>query len=725
MFVRTGRGNFGGRRFAGRFNSADPRAERAALTSLVLALLLTATQITPAAAAPDLAGSAGPAGLTGFAEEDPAEEEDDGLRVEAESIYRVKPDEGVVEVTINYSLTNEVPNYTRGYTIYQTYFSNMSELIPLEAQQIEAHRSNGSTLSVTQTDVTDETQVSLSESNLGSWDVSFGRNLFFGQTRKITVSYVIPDGPARSEEAWARVNPAFIAVIPIPHGDPGLSTVRVELPVDFSVDVLGDDMVKTWSGGTQNLEAKNIEDPFEWGVAVLADNIEGHSQSSFDVPGVDGALSVSWWPGDNVWKDFIEDNAQAGLPILQEATGIPWPLGGELEISETVAPYIAGYAGWYYEPPGDTSDDAYVEVGEDLDLVVLMHELAHAWFNDDFTAMRWLSEGLSETLAQSTVEQVDSSQSDPFPATTRTDPHAVALIDWRIPGRDVDFDEESYGYSASYMVVSGIAEAIGDESMAAAITVMWDRANPYDITLDDPGPQRVDWMDALDAFEIIGGSSEAEDLFTKWVLDDDQSEQLAARADARIQYAALIDRNHAWQIPDLIPTLMAEWSFDDAMSLLAEMELILNSADDLAERAQTRSISVPIRPKEVYESTPAVAEAFDSVRHLIADQSEALDALLAALARNEEPSSFFDGIGLYGTDVDTDLALAVSLFEDSSYERSIEQADAVIVLLDDARSEGIRRVSIAAGAAFGLLVMLGLAIWLIRRRRARRVIAPA
>ena len=55
---------------------------------------------------------------------------------------------------------------------------------------------------------------------------------------------------------------------------------------------------------------------------------------------------------------------------------------------ETASPYLYGYAGWYMP------FESVIEVGDELDQHVMLHELAHIWFNDDLFEGRWINEAL-------------------------------------------------------------------------------------------------------------------------------------------------------------------------------------------------------------------------------------------------------------------------------------------------------------------------------------------
>ena len=85
------------------------------------------------------------------------------------------------------------------------------------------------------------------------------------------------------------------------------------------------------------------------------------------------------------------------MPDLETAIGLPWPVDRELGISEVSSTQIEGYAGLY-----DSATDE-IQISEDLDEQIIVHETAHAWFNGGLFAQRWISEGLADEYASRVI----------------------------------------------------------------------------------------------------------------------------------------------------------------------------------------------------------------------------------------------------------------------------------------------------------------------------------
>ncbi len=651
-----------------------------------------------------------------------AQVDGDGLRVVADAVYRVLPDEGAVEVEIDYAVTNQVPDRREGFQIIQTFFTSIADFYPKAATDLRAVRDDGSALTMTRRALDAEDEAALADSPFAFWDVDLGPNLFSQQTRRFTVSYRLPDGEARSPDAWARVNPAYASFPVVGRGDSGLGSVRVEFPPGYRVETFGADMVRSDPFGATVLTADAIAVPVEFFALMVGSSEFGLSSRPVEVDGVEGELVISSWPGDDEWDAFVERGLVEGIPFLIDAIGVDWPVEGELEVIETIAPALAGYGGWFYEPQGSGGDDAAIDVGEQLLMDLLGHEIAHAWFNDEFSRMRWLVEGLAEhfgiAMARALGEPVEE-----FEPVTVTSEGAIDLLDWRDPVFNADEPDptEAFGYAASYQIVSAIVDEIGDEALEETIVALFAGDNPYRPELDDPGPAAVDWRDLLDAAELIGGSEKTEDLLSEWVLGDDDEALLLARDAAQEAVARLGELEPAWVVPDLIPTLLAGWDFHDVETAVAEMTEILGDARALGDDAAARSVVVPSEPRVAYEAVDSMSEGFDDVRDGLATQRIALDRVLAAYDRAESPTGFFENIGLYGTDVDALVAEAHAAFEAADYDGAVAASAEVDRLRDDAESRGQQRVAIALGVVFAVLFVVLLVVLFLRRRTRRTV----
>lgn len=651
-----------------------------------------------------------------------AQSDDDGLRVVADAVYRVHPTEGTVEVEVSYTATNQVPNRRQGFQILQTFFRSIVDAFPDAAENLSAVRDNGTELALTKVALSAEEEAAFADSPYTVWEIDLGPNLFYQQTRRLTVTYTLPDGEPRSLDAWARVNPAYASFPVNASGDPGLSSVRVEFPPGYVVDTFGADFERSDPFGSTVLTASEIADPLEFFAVMVGSSEIGLNSRSVRIDGLDAELVISSWPGDDEWDAFVERGLVEGIPFLVDQIGVDWPVEGELEVIETVAPSLAGYGGWFYEPGGSDGTDAAIDVGEELQLDLLGHEISHAWFNEDFSNMRWLNEGLAEHFGTRMAEQLGATDISGFdPVTTRSE-GAVDLIDWGDPVFDNQLDRptEAFGYAASSQLITEIADEIGDEQLEAALVVLFGGQNPYRVTLDDPGPARVDWRDLLDAVELIGASESAEDLLVEWVLDDDEEADLEGRAEAQDAVAGLEGHAPGWAVPDVLPRLLADWDFDDARALVAEMTLLLDDAQGLIDDAAGRSIAIPDAPRDAYESVERLSDGFEATRTGLDDQREALDRVLEAYDRADEPTAFLENIGLYGTDVDAVVAQAHAAFEAGDYAAAIAFADDTDELLDDAGPLGRQRLAIVVGVVVGFLLLVLLLVVLLRRRRRQR-----
>ena len=155
------------------------------------------------------------------------------------------------------------------------------------------------------------------------------------------------------------------------------------------------------------------------------------------------------WPEDDDWESTVSETLRAGLPGLRALIGLDWPVAHDLNVRERYTPALEGYAGVFFE------EDQRIDVSEDLDPVVIVHEASHAWFNDELFDERWIYEGLAEEYAWRVLTGVGVDAGDAPGRPKLDDPARVDLVAWSYPFviRDQETDDrEHYGYDTSFWV---------------------------------------------------------------------------------------------------------------------------------------------------------------------------------------------------------------------------------------------------------------------------------
>jgi hypothetical protein len=382
------------------------------------------------------------------------------------------------------------------------------------------------------------------------------------------------------------VGRAFASFYAWSSGDRG--TVRIEIPAGFDVDTYGDSVRTTKSGGRTILSA-TVDSTDRWSVGVYADNPKNLATRELDLADRE-SIVVRSWPEDKAWADHVSGLLTTALPTLEELLGLPWPVLGDLEVSEVHTPTLEGYAGIY-----DSTTDEIV-ITEDLDDLVIVHEAAHAWFDERLFDERWANEGLADLYASLTLEEGGQARRH-APEVSRTDKAAFPLLDWGPPQR-IDDEEtdarEDYGYDASWQLLEKLHAEIGDDGLRAVIRAAQAETIPYVGAGEAENlPGDADWRRFLDLLEEVGGSNAATDLFRTWVVEPTERSALQTRASMREAYAALVDAGDGWLPPLLVRSPMATWDWATARTRIAEAQKVLELRDRLASEASAAGLPAP------------------------------------------------------------------------------------------------------------------------------------
>ncbi|MBC7292485.1 MAG: hypothetical protein H5T83_14280, partial [Actinotalea sp.] len=669
-----------------------------------LTLLLAAAAATSALALPSAAGAATvpapPAAAAATTAPRPAEPEDlsDGLRVVGSTTYTVDLPASVVRVEHTATLTNEAPDTVRDGYVEQHYFPSYAVPVLVGATSIAAESEGRGSLRV---------DVEEGDGVFYGWAVvDLAPDLWFGATQTIRLSYEVPAQPPRSGTA-VQVNSAFATFPVLPDGDPGLTSITVMTPDAVDVEVVGASMSRTRRDGWVVHTADDIADPVDWFATVVVRDDDAMVDRL--VFYLDNGVLLQGWPGDEEWLAFTGDLVERGLPALREAIGRPWNQTGRLTIVETSAPYAYGYAGWYER------SRSLIEIGDDLDPQVTLHEMAHAWFDEETFAERWLSEAFADEFAALAMAELGWDRPAPEPVTG-DEPGALPLNDWA----DVDLltpeaeEQEAYGYAASWWVARRLVEEIGVEGVAGVVGAAADRRSPYAVQGEPSSPDVADWRMVLDLAELVAGSTQAEPLFRDLVVADADLAALDARAAARVAYDGLTEVADGWPPPAALRDAMAAWRFEDVAGMVALVDALYGQRDAIAEDLARADVVVPASLQQEFQRSEDLA----ALEVVMDDAEDAAQALADATSALAAPGPLAR-LGLLLTDAEAQLDRALAGLEAGDF-------DLVAAAARDASGDvaGAARTG-AVGLAVLLLLALALAVVVRRRTRTRTPDEPS
>jgi hypothetical protein len=631
----------------------------------------------------------------------------DELDVGNDITYRVLPEEHVVQVEQVVTIQNNKQSTRNGNIITNYFYTSVFVLVPTNAVDFRA------TVSGRPVDFRYE------EANDGyqSAIVSTGSNVYAGERRTIDVVYRVPDAGPRNKGA-ARVNEAYVTFPIIAAGDLTRTTLRVVLPERF--DDVSAVLSKATFGtkeGERILELKDF--PKERTFFDIVNARDDDALQKRDVTVAGHVLSVQYWPGDDAWADFQAKEVARAIPVLEKITGEPWPEADGFKLIEAYTPYLLGYAGWYLPVDGK------IEVGDELDPVVLYHELAHAWFNRENFRERWINEGFAEELAARASKELGGPSHDPKPVIA-SDPGAARLSDWQNflqADSETVRQKEEYGYNTSFAVIRHIADDVGAEKLPVLLKAAIDRDIAY---RGDVPAEKVNgnsnWRRVLDLAENIGGSTKAVEELRTYVLNDTESALLSTRTETRAAYTALRSASVDWAPTVYLRRQMDNWDFDLATVSIAEASTAIGVRDALRTRAGALALTMPVSYEAIYE-----AEAVDLSG--TKGKADEIDKALASVALATESvnakRSLFTKVGLWGRKPTVQLDATRQAFNDDKLADVDGLSRATIATIDAAPAIGKKRVG---GAVGGLVFLVGaptLAFAMRRRRRRRKGLESA
>ena len=619
----------------------------------------------------------------------PAAAQTSGLAYTEDVVFTVLDDS--VRVDLAATMTNTTAERRDGDTVFFTFFDTFVFIAPRGLTDLSI-RSGGAQLTSTAEPL---------DADFDVVTAVLPEQLRSGESLSFDVSYTLPRGELRSDGAFFS-NPAYHGFPLWSFSDPGTGSLTLRVPEDAEVTELGitieqgpsEDGFATWV--PQRFDVP--EDFFTYVNVVREDRLEVRN---FEVSGQDIVLRS--WPGDEEWADFAQAAIEDGIPALESHIGSPIPEQGTLEVTASVRPFLFGFAGWY--DPAQTS----IEIGNEFDRGVMLHELSHAWFNNSLFVERWLTEGLAEEVAWQIDRQLGE-QGEELPVIPRpTDAGALPLNTWADLGSDLGDEvlreRELYGYNASWFVVRELIDIVGEGGLRQIIATADNDTAVY------PGASRSlllnDWRRVLDLASVLTdaeGEALLDELWLELVVDEDEAELLAERREVRDQYLRLAGRPLQWNVPAEIDQAMADWRFDDARELLRDANRVLDLQRRVIDQADLADLNADQAGREAYEQADS---DFEQALSVLAVQEAAIDSVVDVRELASAPLTRDEQWGLGGLDLANVTETAERAYELNRFDDVVEIRDQLAFVRSEAAEVGATRVlwsRLGLGAAIALVL---------------------
>lgn len=618
----------------------------------------------------------------------------DGLTETGHARYEVRAG-GRVTAEITTTLTNVTPD--RGNTYY--YWNSYTIGIPASATDLRA-TSGGYPLTVRREGTDDPgTEVA----------VATFSPLRYGRTRTVEWTYTIGGAPFRSEQR-SRVGKGFATFAAQVPGDDGRTSLEIAAPKTMRFDASEAFARDHRAKRTVYTLDERTDEGGIWAAVSLRDP---DVADTTEVTVGDQEITLSSFPGDERWTRFAARQVEQGIPALAELVGSDWPASVD-EVREDASPNVLGYGGWF------SDDTRRIVVDESLDPGLLLHELTHAWINDDTVRDRWLSEGLTEVIAQRGAAVIEA-DAEERPAPRRRADVAFPLARWAGP-YTLEAEAEAYGYDASYTAIKKLTAGLDDEAFAAFVADVYAGNSAYAA----PGSPRqlratTDWrrfVDLLDAHDAGDGAAK---VLRRWVLTSDGKKQLSARAEARESYAATDDADGPWTPPLGLRTAMSRWQFDLAATRTEQIDGAPGLAAEVQRTSEAAGLAVPDDVRAAYEQADDDEEyvALVPTLTLAATSIDQVGAVSRSVDTEQDPVT---ELGQRILEVDALAAAARGALSDGELEQAQRLATETGEQADRATGVG---AAVVAGVVL-VLALLVLGAWLlvrrVRRRRRRAVL---
>jgi len=617
------------------------------------------------------------------------------LTLVADARYEVLPAEGRVAVTVDIVATNHLVD-----TEANLYFFEQAYL---------AVQPGASDFRLSSPDARPVVSVAATEPTHTLLLLRFGRRLAAGASASLRLEFDLVDAgtPPDRDVRVSDTLVTFSAWAFASDSTPG-SSVTVGLPPGYDVTFLRGTLAgpvpdvvgrNTWASGP-------LDEPTTFETAIRATRAAEYidSNRSTAVDGATARIRFRAWRDDPGWLGETSRLVLDGVPALARAIGRPWPLTETLLVEEGLVAEASDSAG-LFDPRAPRIEIAYYAGPE-----VVLHEVAHAWFNGSRLEDRWSNEAFASLYA----ELAAASIGEPIASPELTDelrPARVPLNAWG-PAGSTATATDGYGYAASLKLARAILARAGPAGLTAVWTAIDEGHAAYLASEAEAAAGPADWRRLLDLLEEHTSASYA-DLWLTYVVRPDDVGLIHDRARARAAYTALVAEAADWPIPTTISDALRAWRFDLADAAIASARATLADRDRLRTEAIAASVALPATLSARFERGQLDAAATE-----LAAARLALAEIVIATAREPASADAVEWLGLLGSDPGHGLATARSALAAGDLATAFDLAVEAEAAWRSAADIGRGRI---AGALIGLLAAILLVRLITSRGWARQV----
>jgi hypothetical protein len=625
-----------------------------------------------------------------------------GLAYTSTGTWTVDPALGRVHVDVKVLATSHAADTgTRRY-----YYSNLQLTLPTSTQGYKATDSSGNDLPVT---------VVATVASGVVVDIDFGQRLYAGQSMLFDLKFDVVD-MGGSTDRDLRIGLDIVSFPVKGFGSPATpgSSVTVAFPPGFAVqEQFGTLTSRVDSFGNTIFASGPVPDAYAltaWFTGARNVPDADFQTETLAVGPID--VTLRYWSDDPGWANQVGRVVLTGYPILRRLIGLGDPAATKLTIEEATSQGIGGFSG-EYDPAS-----SLVQISYFADPIVVLHELAHLWFNENLASDRWINEGFASYYAEMAVLELGLPDHAPAlgPSLMAA---AEPLNSWT--GSAPGSATEAYLYGASLQAARDIAALAG----TAGLSQVWAQARARTSAYADPAAARLDlpaggvtdWRRLLDYLELTTGKSYV-DIWVEWVVTPAQASALSTRDDLLADYSETGDQTGGWTMPTDVRVAMGNWQFGTAQVLLNRTRDVLGMRQQITSLAAQEDTTVPPNLMAAFERG-GTANAVDEANL----ELQALDTMVAAEKARASSQGAVRIFGLIGTDPDSQLSSARDAFARGDVPLALSLAESARSAWVGAAGTGqLRVVGLLAGTG-GFLLLLGIFIW--TRNGKRRPAATA